>query len=191
MKCLNSRIANWILLPSTMKLWQGNVFTPVCHFVHRGSGRHPLGANTPPPEQTSPWEQTAPEQTPPLGADTPPLGADTRQEQTPPGSRHPPRSRSPRAETPPHSACWEIWATIGQYASYWNAYLLLLFWCMWRCYINLERDIFKINMTYWWLILKFVLHNKRTRYVSLICGLYPEKVQKRSHLSKWSRASAC
>ena len=29
--------------------------------------------------------------------------------------RHPPRS----------SACWEIWATSGQYASYWNAFLLL------------------------------------------------------------------
>ena len=30
------------------------------------------------------------------------------------------------ADTPPprSSACWEIWATSGQYASYWNAYLL-------------------------------------------------------------------
>ena len=40
-----------------------------------------------------------------------PLGAD------PPRSRHPPRS-----------ACWEIRATSGRYASYWNAYLLSI--CM-------------------------------------------------------------
>ena len=37
------------LLPSTTKLRQGNVFTPVCHSVHGGgSGRHPIG-QTPPP----------------------------------------------------------------------------------------------------------------------------------------------
>ena len=33
-----------------------------------------------------------------------------------PLGRHPPGS----------SACWEIWATSGRYASYWNAYLLFL-----------------------------------------------------------------
>ena len=38
---------------------------------------------------------------------------DTPLEQTPPRSRH------------PCSACSEIWATSGSYASYWNAYLLL------------------------------------------------------------------
>ena len=59
---------------------------------------------------------------------------------TPPGSRHPPgtdtpRSRHPQEQTPPgtdnppkskppcHSACWEIWAISGRYVSYWNAYL--------------------------------------------------------------------
>ena len=53
---------------------QGNIFTPVCHSVHRGgmSEADPLGADTDPPlEQTPPWEQT------------PHLGADTPQEQTP------------------------------------------------------------------------------------------------------------
>ena len=32
----------------------------------------------------------------------------------------------PPEQTPPtgSSACWEIWATSGRYASYWNAYLL-------------------------------------------------------------------
>ena len=42
----------------------------------------------------------------------------------------PPRSRPPPEQTPPleqtapvSSACWEIWATSGRYASYWNAFL--------------------------------------------------------------------
>ena len=39
---------------------------------------------------------------------------------TPPGSRHP-----PRADTPLHSACWEIRSTSGRYASYWNAIFFL------------------------------------------------------------------
>ena len=42
-----------------------------------------------------------------------------------PQSRHPPRSRHPQEQTPPRSsACWEIWATSGQYESYWNPFLL-------------------------------------------------------------------
>ena len=58
---------------------------------------------------------------------------DTPPEQTPRGSRQPPRSRhsltaqsrhTPQgADTPHHSACWEIRAISGRYASYWNAYL--------------------------------------------------------------------
>ena len=69
---------------------QGNIFTPVCHSVHRGGfclnacwdtnlppTRHPPGADTPPPDQP-PQEQTppradTPQQTPPPDqADTPP-----------------------------------------------------------------------------------------------------------------------
>ena len=46
--------------------------------------------------------------TPPPRADTP-WGADT----------------PPATDTPRSSACWEIRATSGRYASYWNAYLLL------------------------------------------------------------------
>ena len=62
--------------------------------------------------------------------DTPPQ-ADTplvdTQEQTPPRSRHSQGSRHPQeADTPLHSACWEIQATSGWYTSYWNAYLLLI-----------------------------------------------------------------
>ena len=80
---------------------QGNIFTPVCHSVHRGVclRQNPLGADTPPPP----------------GADIPwvrhPLGA-----YNPPGSRH------PRQQTPPqaHSS---IWSTSGRYSSYWNEFL--------------------------------------------------------------------
>ena len=60
---------------------QGNIFTPVCHSVHSwGSasvhaGIPPLGADTPPRDQTPPGpDPSPPEQTPP-------------QDQTPPGSR--------------------------------------------------------------------------------------------------------
>ena len=42
-------------------------------------------------------------------------------DQAPPGSRH-----LPRKQTPQHSACWEIRATSGRYASYWNAILFII-----------------------------------------------------------------
>ena len=59
-----------------------------------------------------PWEQTR--------RSRPPPG-----EQTYSGGRYPPRSRHPTGRRPNlHSACWEIRATSGRYASYWNAYLL-------------------------------------------------------------------
>ena len=41
---------------------------------------------------------------------------------TPPDQRQTP----PGVDTPQSSACWEIRATSGQYASYWNAYLLVI-----------------------------------------------------------------
>ena len=52
---------------------------------------------------------------------------------TPPGTRYTPRAGTPpgrytlQADTPPSrsSACWEIRATSGRYASYWNAFLFL------------------------------------------------------------------
>ena len=41
-----------------MELWQGYVFTHVCHSVHRGSAKAPW-ADTPfPPGQTLPWTDT-------------------------------------------------------------------------------------------------------------------------------------
>ena len=73
--------------------------------------RHTPGAD--PPEQTLPLEQTPPPlgNRHPLEADTPSPGADT------------PLSRS-KHPLPVCSACWEIWAASGRYASYWNAYFL-------------------------------------------------------------------
>ena len=87
---------------------QGNVFTGVCDSVDRWGvclsacwdTKHPPGADTPP------------EQTPP-GADT--LPPQSRHQQTPPG-----------ADSPPKEAGSVIWSMSGQYASYWNAFLLCI-----------------------------------------------------------------
>ena len=130
-----------VFLPAATKLGQGNVFTGVCDSVHGGEGglclsaswdtppprsRHPQ--QTPPREQTSPWEQTPwsrspgsrhpKEQTPPQEQTPPsPLGAEPPREQTPPGA-DPPGSR------PPREADSGIRSMSGRYASYWNAFLL-------------------------------------------------------------------
>ena len=106
---------------------QGNIFTPVCHSVHRGvsasvhagipppRSRDPLGADTPPradnpPGVDTPWSRPPQSKHPP-GADTPPRsrhppGADipgvyTPQEQTPPRGAAIPKSRY--TPTPPRS----------------------------------------------------------------------------------------
>ena len=104
-------------------------FIPVCHSVHGGGVCLSACWDTHPPGQTHPWADP-PGQTP-LGQT--PLG------QTHPWSRHPPPpgrhplGRNPAGQTPPwadtplHSACWEIRATNGRYASYWNAFLFILF----------------------------------------------------------------
>ena len=80
-------------LPPAKKLGQGNVFTPVCHCVHRGvsasvhAGIHPLSRH-PLPWADTPW------------ADTP--------GQTPPGQKHPLGRNTPLGRHPPlHSACWD------------------------------------------------------------------------------------
>ena len=80
----------------------GNIFTPVCHSVHRGvfASVHtgtphphiPQSRHTPPPEQTPRRSRhpagadTPQEQTHPPGAGRHPLGADTPQSRHPPGS---------------------------------------------------------------------------------------------------------
>ena len=107
------------------------------HSVHKKGGvpgpvtppgqvNTPLGPVTPPRTRYTPWAGTPP------GPGTPPgLGASPGQVHlprtrytpwagTPPGTRY-----TPQAGTPPSSACWEIRATSGRYASYWNAFLYI------------------------------------------------------------------
>ena len=93
-------------LPPATKLGQGNVFTHVCHSVHRGvchTHTHPWAE---PPWPDTPWAGTPTGQAPPW-AD--PSWA---------GNPHPP---------PPGGVHAEIRSTSGRYASllsYWNAILL-------------------------------------------------------------------
>ena len=100
--------AQWEGGTSLLPLRQGNVFTPVCHSVHRdGAGRYPLGRHPPadpPPGQTPPGRTPA-GQTPPQ-SDTP--QADTPQADTPPSGQKPPQD----------GYC------SGRYASHWNAFFL-------------------------------------------------------------------
>ena len=62
-------------------LGQCNIFTPVCHSVHRGG----LQARRPPRKEAPP------------GRETPPPG-----KEAPPGRRHPPAGRPPRRSHPHH-----------------------------------------------------------------------------------------
>ena len=85
---------------------QGYVFTRVCDSVNGGvSASVHAGMRTPPLEQTPPREQT-----PPIPPEQTPL------EQTP-----------LREQTPPREADSGIRSMSGRYASYWNAFLLLIF----------------------------------------------------------------
>ena len=86
-----------------------------------------LGYHTPP-------EQTPPQSSHPPGADTPPR-ADTPQDQIPLGANTLPQSRHP----PPREADSGIRSMSGRYASYWNAFFLLLFssWSLKEDTVNL------------------------------------------------------
>ena len=128
-------VTDWYL-PPTNEVCEGYVFTRVCHSVHRGGSTwagtpqtrytprdqvhppgsgtppwdqiHPLGPGTPPGPGTLPWDQVHP-----LGPGTPNRIWYTQWDQVqPPPTRY----------TPGSSACWEIRATSGRYASYWNAF---------------------------------------------------------------------
>ena len=93
---------------------QGNIFTPVCHSVHGGGLCLNACWDTNPPDQAP-----APRNRHPQGADTPPPGT--------PQTRHP-RTRHPPRPGTPQEADSSIWSTSGQYASYWNAFLLNCYW---------------------------------------------------------------
>ena len=99
-------------------LGQGNIFTPVCHSVHRGGSTWagtPLDQVHPPPGRYTPLDQVHPSPPPPRPG-TPPWDQVHPRDQL-----HAPRPGTPL--DPQSSACWEIWATNGQYASYCNAFL--------------------------------------------------------------------
>ena len=91
-------------------------YTCGCHFVHGGGGlpQCMLGYHPPSPAADTPPKEQTPSSPPPPGSRHPP---DSPWEQTP-------LPASPWEQTPPgSSACWEIRATSGRYASYWNAFL--------------------------------------------------------------------
>ena len=96
-------------LPPATQLGQGYVFTRVCHSVHRvGSAPLHAGIHTPPGQE----------------AGTPSPGTRGRHPQHWDQSQAPPRTRGrhpPPSEV--HAGRWEIRATSGRYASYWNAIL--------------------------------------------------------------------
>ena len=88
----------------------------VSHSVYRGYlGRYPPWQAHPPGRYTPLWQVHPPGRYTPLLAGTPPSGRYTP---------FPLGRYTPLAGTPPgSSACWEIQATSGRYASYWNAFL--------------------------------------------------------------------
>ena len=119
---------NAFLLPPANEVCEGYVFTCVCHSIHRGGvcpsacwNAHP---HPPGPKASTPQDQR---QAPPGPEAGTPHG--TRGRHPPPGPEaDPPQDQR---QTPPpgpeagprSSACWEIWATSGRYASYWNTFL--------------------------------------------------------------------
>ena len=119
---------NSIITASKRSLRQGNISSSVCQeFCPQGReylGRYPpgrynpLGRYTPwagiPPARYTPQVGTTPGQVHPQVGIPLWTGTHTPQAGTPPGQVH----------TPGSSAWWEIPATSGWYASYWNAFLL-------------------------------------------------------------------
>ena len=110
---------------------QGNIFTPVCHSVHRGGSASmhagippPPGSDTTtPPRIRPPWirHHQPPDQTPPQ-IRPPRIRHHHPPDQTPPRTR-----QTPPIRHPPWEADSSIRSTSGRYASYWNAFLFAIF----------------------------------------------------------------
>ena len=116
----------------------------VIHSVHRGEGVC-LSAC---------WDTTPPRADPP--------GADTPLDQTPhPLTRHPPRA-DPQEQTPPQKADSSIWSMSGQYASYWNAFLFVMWLQIFRMLI-IQQAMFKFHSA---IALKFL---ERVHYINQGC----------------------
>ena len=99
-----------IITARKRSLGQGNIFTPVCHSVHRGVCLSACWDTTPQTRHSPRPGTTSPDQAPPPRPGTPP-------------TRHiPPGAGIPPGVDPPRRACWEIRSTCGHYAS-WNAIL--------------------------------------------------------------------
>ena len=99
------------LLPPANEVCEGYVFTPVCQSLFSGGVSAQCMLGYPPgPEADTPQTR---------GRHPSPPRADTPWEQN--LSKQPPPNRPPL-----RSACWEIRATSGRYASYLNAYLLAI-----------------------------------------------------------------
>ena len=110
----------------------------------------PPGQGEPPREQTpsprgaDPHSPHPPE--PPLGRDNPPTADPPPQEQTPlpweqtpRAGRTPPRADTPLEQTPPpppQEADCSIRSMSGRYASYWNAFLLVI------CFVRFQLKVF-------------------------------------------------
>ena len=101
---------------------QGNIFTPVCHSVHRGGVC--LSAC---------WDATPPEQTPPPldYVPSPPDYVSPRTTYPPPPDYVPPWTTYP-----PRVADSSIRSTSGRYASYWNAFLFSLIFVAAQCILR-------------------------------------------------------
>ena len=113
---------------------QGYVFTCMCDSVHRGimgvsgqgelplAGRTPLGKETPPCRENPRWQGDTPQ------ARRHPLA------RRPPQARRPPRQGDPPGRENPPPA---IRSMSGRYASYWNAFLLIIISTT-NCYLTLS-----------------------------------------------------
>ena len=85
-------------------MWQGNVFTPVCHSVHMGVSATPAWPDT--PWADTPLSRHLPRQTPPLPGQTPPAQC--------------------MLGYKPCAVHAGMRSTSGRYACYWNAFLYRL-----------------------------------------------------------------
>ena len=111
-----------VSLPLANEVCEGYVLhLSVSHSVHRGGSASVHAGIHPPTHPPGSWH--------PHGSRHPP-GTKHPPEQTPPSprTRHPPPciADTPGANTPRHSACWEIRSTSERYASYWNAILFVI-----------------------------------------------------------------
>ena len=117
-----SKIKSHLFLPPANEVWGKVIFSEACvkNSVHRrGLPQCMLGYHPHPPPGTR--------HPPPPGAGTP------WDQAPPPRNRHPLGPGTPPGPSTPSRPCWEIRSTSGRYASYWNAFLLSIFFSIKPC----------------------------------------------------------